>query len=144
MKGLWGRHLLGVGLSALVGLVVAIVYILLVPKEGLDGWSGIGLTLSVVLFPLVAMGFTAFLWTPLAMWWHRRRGPMSSGIALALGLGVGLLIATLVGGPSGFTTRGSTPLINVALVLVFGGAAVVNAWFLQRYLEREGADSSSD
>ena len=144
MKGLWGRHLLGVGLSALVGVVVAIVYILLVPKEGLDGWSGIGLMFSLFLFPLAAMGFTAFLWTPLAMWWHRNRGPMSHGVALALGLGLGLLIATFFGGTSGFTTRGSTPLFNVVLALVLSGSALVNAWWLKRYLNRDGADASLD
>jgi hypothetical protein len=58
-----------------------------------------------------------------------------------MGLGLGLVIATIWGGADGFKTRGVTPLINVVVMILLGLTAVTCNWFVRRRLL--AAESSS-
>jgi len=139
-------YVFGALTAMLIGLILAIVYVTVVPTEGMDGWTAMGLVASIFLFPALGLLFTAIVWTPISVLWTLRKGLMSSGTAFLMGLGLGLVIAIIWGGPRGFTTRGATPLINVVVMILVGLTALTCNWFVRRRLltaERSSAEAVS-
>jgi fructose-specific phosphotransferase system IIC component len=136
-------HLFGALTAALIGLVVAVVYILLVPTEGMDGMTAMGLTASIIVFPIACVAFTIFIWAPISLLWTNWRGAMSNKVALALGLVIGLVVAMVGGGPRGFSARGGTPLISYVFMLLFCLTALANHWFVRRRIKQGTAQKQA-
>jgi len=108
-------------LFVVIGLVVAIAYLLLLKSLGRGGgMDGLALVASLFVMPAAGGLFGAVFWLPFTLYKDSKGTPLTASNALALGLGVGLVVSFLFAGPGGFRLRGGAPLFNYFLPLIAG------------------------
>ena len=119
-------------LFVVIGLVVAIGYLMLLKSLGRGGgMDGLALAASLIMMPAAGGLFGAVFWLPFTLYRESKGTPLNASSALALGLGVGLVVSFLFAGPSGFRLRGGAPLMNYFLPLIaalgsWAGTMIVN------------------
>jgi hypothetical protein len=122
------QHLVGVMAFVLIGVGVAMLYMLVVGKLLGRGGDGFGLAASIFTFPLLACTSAVFCWLPLWLLHYHRLGAMSPGRALLLGAVIGAVVAFVIAGPGGFLLQGGAPLFNYFLILMLAAGALVHNW----------------
>ena len=113
-----GRHVLGLVAFAVIGLIVAFLWLWFTTRVLGVGRTGFGNATAIIMMPLWGIGMGLLVWLP---WWllHRRKwGNMSAGRALISGALAGLLVSLLLTGPRGFTTQGGAVLMAYAVILI--------------------------
>ncbi len=119
-------------LFVVIGLVVAIAYLLLLKSLGRGGgMDGLALVASLFVMPAAGGLFGAVFWLPFTLYKDSKGTPLTASSALVFGLGVGLVVSFIFAGPSGFRLRGGAPLFNyfVPLIAALGswaGTIIVN------------------
>ncbi len=125
-------HLVGIVTFVLIGVAVAIFYMLIVGKLLGRGGDGFGLVGAIFTLPVLAGTSAIFCWLPLWLLHNHRLGTMSPQRALVLGAGIGALVAIVIAGPNGFMLSGGAPLFNYFLILMLAAGAFVHNWVLTR------------
>ena len=120
------QHLVGVVAFVLIGLGVALLYMLIVGKLLGRGGEGFGLTAAILTFPLLACTSAVFCWLPLWLLHNHRLGVMPPGRALLLGGLIGAVIAVVIAGPGGFLLSGGAPLFGYFLILMLAAGGFVH------------------
>ena len=126
------KHFVGIVAFVMIGVGVAILYLLIVGKLLGRGGDGFGLTASAAAFPIFAGTSAVFCWLPLWLLHNHRWGVMPAARALLLGAAIGAALAIVIGGPTGFLLRGGAPLFNYFLILLLAAGGFVHNWVLAR------------
>lgn len=118
----------------LVGVIVAIAYLMTLNALGRGGRSMDGLALAAMLVVLpAAAGFFALLaWLPFSLYREKRGRPLSALGSLALGVAAGVAISLVWAGPSGFRLSGGAPLLNYFLPLITGLGSWIGTLMVNR------------
>ena len=122
-----GPILVGLMASALLGLAIAIAYLVLLRKVGGvgSGMDGLALAASLFLFPIASFAMTAILWTPFWLWRRSKNKPTTVLFAVIAGALMGLFVGFFFSGFGGFRLRGGAPAFNYAFTALgaFGSGA---------------------
>jgi hypothetical protein len=122
------KHFVGIAAFVLIGVGVAILYLLIVGRLLGRGGDGFGLAASLFLFPILACTSAVFWW----LLHNHRWGAMPAVRALLLGAAIGAVVSIAVAGPSGFLLRGGAPLFNYFLILILALGGLVHNWVMAR------------
>jgi hypothetical protein len=129
------KHFVGIVAFVLIGVGVAMLYMLIVGKLLGRSGDGFGMAASIVLFPILACTTGVFCWLPLWLLHNHRWGAMPSWRALLLGAAIGAVVSIGIAGPGGFLLRGGAPLFNYFLILIVALGGLVH----NRVMARPGA-----
>lgn len=124
--------------SAVLGLVVAILYLVILRKvTGVGrGMDGLALAASLVVFPIAAAIF-ALVWTGVSLWRRGKGAPPSVSGALLAGGGIGLLAGLVFAGANGFQLKGGAPAFNYAMT-VLGAVGAATFELVAKRMMRAG------
>ena len=126
------KHFVGIVAFVLIGVGVAILYMLIVGKLLGLGGDGFGLVGVIVMLPLLACTSAVFCWLPLWLLHNHRWGAMPAGRALLLGAAIGAIVAFVIAGPNGFLLQGGAPLFNYFFILMLAAGGLVHNWVMAR------------
>jgi hypothetical protein len=129
-------HAVGLLAFVMIGVGVAILYLLIVGRMLGRGGDGFGLTASIFVFPILAFTSGLFCWLPLWLLHNYRVGAMPASRAGLLGLIVGVLISIVIAGPNGFALSGGAPMFSYFTMVITTLGGVVHNWALSRHSAR--------
>ncbi len=127
-------YFLAVGAFVLIGVVVAIAFLMTLNALGRGGRSmdGLALAAMLVVLPAFAGLFAVVAWLPFSLYRERRGRALSALGSLARGSAAGLVVALIWAGPSGFRITGGAPLFNYVVPLVAGVGSGVGTLMVNR------------
>ena len=105
-SGIVLRHLVGLILFPVFGIVVAFLWLQLVTRILNIEQSGFGVGAAIVAFPIYAILYGLLIWLPIWGLYNRKRGEMSSRTAIMIGLVTGMILVIFV---AGFRSFGPAP-----------------------------------
>lgn len=125
-----GRHALALLAFPVIGLVVAILWLIVTTKVFGIGTTGFGNAAIIFVLPVLGGAIGAFAWLPLWFLHERKFGPVGAGRAVLFGLVLAGLISLVFVGPSGFSTRGGAALFGYAILATTALAALAHVAIL--------------